>query len=304
MSVQTAIEIRGFTKSYDRKTNVLEDLNLAIPQGAIFSLLGPNGSGKTTTVRMLNGMLQPTAGTATIHDLDTATKVREIHRLSGIMTETAQPYGNLTADENFIFFGRMHGLSVDEIRDRAEKLLGIFDLAGNRAQKVKTFSTGMKKRLMLAIVLLHRPKVLFLDEPTSGLDPEAARCVTDLVKKMAVEENVTIFLCTHQLSYAEEIGTLFGFLAKGKLIGFGTLPELLKQKRDAVRLQVLGEAIPETFVSFITPDGSYAIPIADNADAARIIAEITGGGGRIFEARQMHMSLDDLYFAFQREGRA
>jgi ABC-2 type transport system ATP-binding protein len=121
---------------------------------------------------------------------------------------------------------------------------------------------------------------------------------------MAVEENVTIFLCTHQLSYAEEIGTLFGFLAKGKLIGFGTLPELLKQKRDAVRLQVLGEAIPETFVSFITPDGSYAIPIADNADAARIIAEITGGGGRIFEARQMHMSLDDLYFAFQREGRA
>ncbi|EKD82981.1 MAG: hypothetical protein ACD_39C00961G0001 [uncultured bacterium] len=304
MNMQTAIEIKGFTKSYDHKTNVLEDLNLSIPQGAIFSLLGPNGSGKTTTVRMLNGMLQPTAGTATVHDLDTATQVKEIHRLSGIMTETAQPYGNLTADENLLFFGRMHGLSVDEIRDRAERLLGIFDLIGARGQKVKTYSTGMKKRLMMAIVLLHRPKVLFLDEPTSGLDPEAARSVTDLVKKLAVEENVTIFLCTHQLSYAEEIGTLFGFLAKGRLIGFGTLPELLKQKRDAVRLQIFGEAIPETFASFSSPDGSYTIPIAENADAARIIAEIAAGGGRIYEARQIHMSLDDLYFAFQKDGRA
>ncbi len=297
-----AIEVRNLTKSFDGKTNAVESLSLEIPEGSVFALLGPNGSGKTTTVRILNGILLPSSGESFVHGLPSALHVREIHAMSGVMTETAQPYENLDPEENLAFFGRLQGLGKAEISSRAAHLLGFFDLSGVRGRRVKTFSSGMKKRLLLAIALLHKPRVLFLDEPTSGLDPEASKSVNDMIRRMAVEEKVTTFLCTHQLRYAEDTCDLFGFISRGKLTGFGTLAKLMEQKSGSVTLEIRGEGLSRDFDGFKDGPGSWKIPVKGDADAAEILGRAVSGGAKVFEARQVRMSLEDLYFAFRKGG--
>ena len=210
-----AINIENLKKSYDGQTNALNNISLSIPKGEIFGFLGPNGSGKTTAVRILNGILSSTSGHAEILGKSVGGNNIEIHRLCGVMTESSSCYENLTAEENLIFFGRMHGMEEKLLRQRADFILKRLELLDVRNKKVKTFSTGMRKRVSLAIALIHNPEILFLDEPTSGLDPENALNVLKLIKELAEENEVTIFLCTHQLKYAEDICTLYGFINNG-----------------------------------------------------------------------------------------
>lgn len=295
------IESQQLSKSYDGKTEALSGLDLSIPEGSVFALLGPNGSGKTTTVRLLTGILTPTGGNIKIYGQSPSENIVQTHTNCGVMTETAQAYETMTAKENLSFFGQIHGLSSGETAKRTEQLLSFLDLVEACDRPVKTFSTGMKKRLLLAVALLHRPKILFLDEPTSGLDPEAAKNVNVLVKKLSEEENVTVFLCTHQLRYAEDICTLYGFLSKGRLIGFGTFQQLIQQKKNAVTLQIRGSGFPPELYPYQISSESFKIPIQGDQDVHQIISRIVKAGGVIFEARQEHMNLEDLYFEFQKE---
>ncbi len=296
-----AIELQGLSKSYDGKQFALQETSFSIPQGEIFGFLGPNGSGKTTTVRLLNGILAPTDGRASILGKDILHEQVEIHRLCGVMTETALMYENLTGLENLSFFGSMHGMQAKEIRERGLALLKSLELAEAGNRKVKAYSTGMKRRLSLARALLHRPKILFLDEPTSGLDPEAAMNVTKMIRSLSIEHGVTIFLCTHQLKYAEEICTLYGFIHDGAMLGFGSFEALLRQKDNRKYLQIRGEDLPEIAAAEKIEGGSIRIPIGSDADASRILAGIFAQGGKIYDARQTRWSLEDLYFSFQRE---
>jgi len=298
-----AIETVNLSKSYDGQTRALDDLSLDIPEGTVFSLLGPNGSGKTTTVRLLNGILTPTTGQATLFGLSVRNEVTRIHAMSGVMTETAQSYENLSGDENLFFFGRMHSLSEAEIQKRADRLLDFFTLTSDRHRKVRIYSTGMKRRLLLAIAMLHKPRLLFLDEPTSGLDPEAARKVNDLIRRLAIEEKVTAFLCTHQLRYAQEICDKFGFLSSGRLIACGTMPELQARCHGALTLNVRGEGIPADLAPEPVGEGLWRFRVDGDSEADNLIRRIVSGGGRVFEARQARMNLEDLYFAFQAEAR-
>ena len=293
-----AIETRGLAKSYDGKVRALDGLDLAIPAGTVFSLLGPNGSGKTTTVRLLNGILSPTAGDAQVHGLSPVRDARAVRAMCGVMTETARAYERLDADENLTFFGRLHGLADADIRARADELLAFFDLTAARGRPIAGYSTGMKKRLLLAVALLHRPRVLFLDEPTSGLDPDAARDVYDLIRSMAREKSVTTFLCTHQLRYAEDVSSLFGFIAGGRLIACGTLDELVGKLAHARTLVVRGAGLAGDWASFRTSDDTWKIPVAGDDEAAAALARSVGAGARVFDARQARMGLEELYFAF------
>lgn len=296
-----SIEVSNLSKSYGGKEYALSGVSFSIPMGEIFGFLGPNGSGKTTTVRLLNGILTPTKGNAVILGKDISKEQVEIHKLCGVMTETALMYENLTGFENLMFFGRMHGMPEKDIKERGMELLEALELseAGNR--RVKTYSTGMKRKLSLARALLHRPKILFLDEPTSGLDPESAINVTKMVRQLSIEHGVTIFLCTHQLKYAEEICTLYGFIHKGSLLGFGTFDALLKHRNNAKHLEIRGIDIPNMYQTEETAGGIFRIPIGSDSDASRIIYDILSNGGKVFEARQIHWNLEDLYFSFQKE---
>jgi ABC-2 type transport system ATP-binding protein len=194
----------------------------------------------------------------------------------------------------------MYGMSDELITTRSKHLLELLELAPAAHQKAGNFSTGMKKRLTLARTLLHEPRVLFLDEPTSGLDPESALAVTQLIQKMARESGVTIFLCTHQLKYAEEISTLYGFMHQGKMIGFGTFEELLAKKQQSVTLKVRGENLVPLKSGNKNTDGSLSFPIKSDKDAAQIIDQLQQAGGQIFEANQCHWTLEELYFAWQK----
>lgn len=291
------IEVTGLTKSYDGSTNAVQNLNFSIPKGEIFGFLGPNGSGKTTTVRILNGILSQTAGEAKILNMDTQKQSLQIHKICGVMTETARCYENLTAEENLLFFGRMHEIYEKELQQRAYDLLKKLELYDVKNKRVKNFSTGMRKRMSLALALIHNPQVLFLDEPTSGLDPENALNVTRLVKEMADEKKVTVFLCTHQLKYAEEICSYYGFINNGKILGVGTFQELLTKKGAKTKLIIRGKNISKDF-QYNAENQTYTKEISNDEEAAKIIAQILQNGGSIFEAKQQHWSLEDLYFRY------
>lgn len=295
------IEIMDLTKSYDNKLNAVDSISLNIGKGEIFGFLGPNGSGKTTTVRLLNGILTPTSGSARVLGMDIGTKQTEINRLSGVMTETALMYENLTGMENLLFFGRMHSMTGQDVRERSARLFESLELSDAADRKVKAYSTGMKRRLSIARALLHRPEVLFLDEPTAGLDPESALNVTKLIRQLSIESGVTVFLCTHQLKYAEEICTSYGFIHKGRILGAGTFDELLAKKNSRKYLEVRGKNLPSLPDIEKRMDDGVRVAIASDLDASMLLAKIIREGGEVYEAKQVRWDLEDLYFSFQKE---
>ena len=293
-----AINISNLKKSYDGKTNALNNISLSIPKGEIFGFLGPNGSGKTTTVRVLNGILSSTSGHAEILGKSVNEHNLELHRLCGVMTESSSCYENLTAEENLIFFGRMHGMEEKLLRQRVDFILKRLELINVRNRKVKALSTGMRKRVSLAIALIHNPQILFLDEPTSGLDPENALNVSRLIKELAEENEVTIFLCTHQLKYAENICTLYGFINNGNVLGFGTFDELASKKNASLQLKIRGKNISKKFGMMSEDHNLYSKSISGDAEVNAIIHNIIADGGEIYEVMQQKWSLEQLYFKY------
>jgi ABC-2 type transport system ATP-binding protein len=293
-----AINIEKLNKSYGAQTNAINNISLSIPKGEIFGFLGPNGSGKTTTVRVLNGILSPTSGYAEILGKSVNENNLELHRISGVMTESSSCYENLTAEQNLIFFGRMHAIEEKLLKERADFLLKRLELLDVKNKKVKDLSTGMKKRVSLAIALINNPQVLFLDEPTSGLDPENALNVSRLIKELAKENEVTIFLCTHQLKYAEDICTLYGFINNGNILGFGTFDELASKKKASLQLKIRGKNISEKFGLIHENNNFYCKSITGDEEVNSIIHNIIENGGEVYEAVQQKWSLEQLYFKY------
>jgi len=283
---------QNLSKSFGTK-QVLREVSFVIPSGAIFGLLGPNGSGKTTTVRLLNGLLTPSNGSATIDNLLVQPQNPELRRLCGVMTESANLYDDLTGMDNLSFFAQL--FSLPQAADRCRELLATFELEHAARQPVRQYSTGMRKRLMLARALLHQPKMLFLDEPTSGLDPESALEVNTMIMRLAREEGVTILLCTHQLKYAEGICSHYGFLDQGVIQAAGTWEDLLHQAGTPRYLELRGVNITHRHLEE-TLDRRWRIPIADDTAAAETLTQLIQQGAEVYEARQTTLSLEDLYF--------
>ncbi|OAA93490.1 daunorubicin/doxorubicin resistance ATP-binding protein DrrA [Clostridium coskatii] len=298
MKKVNAISIKNLKKSYDGQLNALNNISVSIPKGEIFGFLGPNGSGKTTTVRILNGILSATSGYAEILGIPVGKSNIEIHRLCGVMTESSFCYENLTAEQNLIFFGKMHGMGEKLLNERTDFILKRLELLDVKNRKVKSFSTGMRKRVSLAIALVHNPKILFLDEPTSGLDPENALNVTRLIKELAEENEVTIFLCTHQLKYAEDICTLYGFINNGSILGLGTFDELALRKNAALQLKIRGKNISEKLGFIYEGNDVYSKAILGDKEVNTLIQGILTSGGEIYEAMQKKWSLEQLYFKY------
>ncbi|MBF0546614.1 MAG: ABC transporter ATP-binding protein [Candidatus Riflebacteria bacterium] len=294
------VEIADLSKTYDKKSWALDKLSLSIKEGEIFGIFGPNGSGKTTTVRLLNGVLDPSAGTASILGMSITSQGPEIRAQCGVMTETAAAYEYLSARENLQFFGMLHQMDDQNISKRSDYLLSLLGLCEAEHRPLKTFSTGMRKKLLLAISMLHKPRLIFLDEPTSGLDPEASKNVNDLIRTLAKKEGVTVFLCTHQLKYAEELCSVFGFLKEGRLLACGRFEELQAKYDTHITLEIRGKNLPKNLEFVQESDGVFRRDIQAFEDAGEIIRTIVQGGGTIFEARQIKASLEDLYFSIQK----
>lgn len=297
------VEIKNLSKSFDGRNYAVKNLSMTISPGEILGFLGPNGAGKTTTLRIINGILKPDAGKIFVKDEELTEKNTDvIHKIAGVLTDNAEFYEYLTGYQNLLFFGTMFKIDRAAVKSKCDELLKRFDIYDAKDTQVKAYSTGMKKRLKLVRAFLNNPEIVFLDEPTSGLDPEGAKIVTDFIKQAAADFNVTVFLCTHQLKYAEDICTVYAFIDKGEIIAYGKFNELLKDVNSSVHLNVRGENLPmEISSAQINSISSSFISISlqDDKEADIIIKEIISKGGSIYEAVQKKMNLEDLYFAIQ-----
>jgi ABC-2 type transport system ATP-binding protein len=230
------IRANGLTKHFGKLVAV-RDLTLEVGAGEVFGFLGPNGAGKTTTIRMLTGLVRPTSGTALIAGYDVAREPQEVKRRVGYLAETPYLYSKLTGREFLAFMGGMYKVPPNLARQRADRLLSLFELAEKANDLVETYSHGMRQKLALGGAMLHEPPVLFLDEPTSGLDPRSARLVKDLLVAL-VERGHTVFLSTHVLEIAEHLCHRVGIIDHGRVIATGTLNELRYQAhREADSLE-------------------------------------------------------------------
>ena len=237
------IELSEVTKRFGN-VQALDGLNLVVPDGGVFAFLGPNGAGKTTTIRILNGLTRLDSGTARIAGVNIADEPEKIKQLCGLASQNINLDSELTVAENLEFHGRLYGLSYTERKLATQEFLEYVEMADRAKTLVKGLSGGLKRRLMLARALLHRPRLLFLDEPSAGLDPAIRRRIWNLIKKVC-KDGVTVFLTTHYIEEAEFLADQVGFIHQGKLATVGSpAEEMAKIGQWAV--DRLGESDLET----------------------------------------------------------
>ena len=284
------VVLQDVSKTYPGGKEAVKGISLSLNEGEVFGFLGPNGSGKTTTIKMLNGVLTPSAGQCRVMGLDSVKCPEKVHAISGVLTEHAQMYDGMTGFQNLIFYAGIFGVLEQEAKNRARFLLEKLELEEAADQKLTAYSTGMRQKLSLARAMIHHPKVLFLDEPTSGLDPESAQNVNKLIKEIAGKQGVTVFLCTHQLRYAQEICTRYGLISKGELLAAGTLDELRKRVDTGTELRIRTEKW-------------LCTKINSEKEIPAIIRNMVNEGKDIYEVEIRYPTLEDIYFELTSGGK-
>lgn len=223
--MENIIEVKQLKKDFDG-FEAVNNITFNVKKGEVFGLLGPNGAGKTTTIRMLIGILKPTQGEVFIKEYNVRKEPIKVKQIMGIVPEFADAYTDLSALRNLLLTGELYGIERKKSIQKAISLLKKFELYEKRHQKVKTFSKGMRQRLILAMALMNDAEILFLDEPTSGLDVESTRLIRQLIRKFN-KDGVTIFLTTHNIEEADLLCDRVAIMNQGKIIAIDR-PELLK----------------------------------------------------------------------------
>ena len=288
----------------------LDELSLEIPRGIIFGFLGPNGSGKTTTIRLLLGLLAPTSGSAEVLGYDTRTSAPDIRDRSGALLEHCGLYERLSAEDNLELYGRFWGLAPAERRDRTKELLTHLDLWDRRTELVAEWSRGMKQKLAIALALLHRPELVFLDEPTAGLDPIASVALRDDLSRLVANEGVTVFLTTHNLAEAERLCALVGIVRNGRLLAVAP-PTQLRATSEAPRVEITGAGANDATlamlrahpaVTSVRDDGRcLTIDLRAASDVSPVVAALVSAGLQLETVRNSAGSLDDVFQSLLQE---
>jgi ABC-2 type transport system ATP-binding protein len=293
------------TKRFDGGVEAVTDLNLEVAQGEIFAFLGPNGAGKTTTIRMLTTLLKPTSGAARVVDVDVVTKGDRVRRLIGVALQEAGLDPLMTATELMELQAALHDLPwTKDLAARVRSLLDDVGLSDDAGRQVGTYSAGMRRRLDLAMALLHRPRVLFLDEPTTGLDPVSRKTIWKRVRELR-DAGTTIFLTTHYLEEADHLADRLMIIDGGRTVAEGT-PEQLKALHGRSRLEVtaasgsdkvrdvvgrFGEVLPGS-------NGTVSVSLHSGAtELASIIRAIDEEGVVIASFDLQAPTLDDVFIA-------
>jgi ABC-2 type transport system ATP-binding protein len=230
-----AIVVKGLRKSF-KKLTVLNGIDLYVKRGTVLALLGPNGAGKTTTIRILSTLLLPDGGQALIHGFDVVREANKVRSLIGLTGQYAAVDEYLTGEENLHMIGRLYRLSHQNIKQRTQELLQLFDLMEASARTVKTYSGGMRRRLDLAVSLIAAPPIIFLDEPTTGLDPRSRLIMWDIIEQL-VAAGTTILLTTQDMDEADRLADKIVVIDVGRIIAEGTSDEL-KQRVGSERLEI------------------------------------------------------------------
>ncbi len=237
-----AIETHRLTRHFDGVAAV-QDLDLAVPEGAFYGFLGANGAGKSTTLRLLTGLLAPTSGTARVLGRDLATDGLRVKAEVGVVPDGLDLFERLTAAEQLRIHGQLYGLPRGEAARRAAELLATLDLGREAGKLVQECSHGTRKRLALACALIHGPRLLFLDEPFEGIDAVAVAGLRALLQELVARGAVTIFLTSHVLEVVERLVTHVGIIHRGRLVVQGTLDEVRRSGTlEESFIRAVGEA--------------------------------------------------------------
>ncbi len=291
----------------------VDRLTLTIQRGEIFGFLGHNGAGKTTTIRLLNGILEPSSGSARVLGLDPQLHGPAVRRRTGVLTETPALDERLSAVESLRFAADLFGVPPNQIQQRVDSLLAIFDLTERAHALIGTYSKGMRQRLALARTLIHDPEILFLDEPTSALDPVATLEVHRLITRLSQDEGRTVLLCTHNLVEAQRLCRRVAVLAQGRLLAQGTPAELAQHYGRSQRTELVVEpAQSSVTVSLLqshwptatlaqerSEPGHFTLSGIPPAEIPALITRLVNAEIAIYRVAPVAPSLEEVYLALQ-----
>jgi ABC-2 type transport system ATP-binding protein len=298
------IQIENLTKQY-RAVRALDNLNMIVEPGAIFGFLGPNGSGKTTTLRILTGLAKPTAGSAQVAGVNVSKDAHNLPSHIGYLPEEPAFYSWMTPQEFLDYIGRLHGLSSSQRIARIKELLILVDLAEVGKRRIGGFSRGMRQRLGLAAALVHRPEVLLLDEPVSALDPAGRKDVLELIGQLSGK--CTILMSTHILADVERVCNMVGIISRGRIIVQSPREELLNRyvqpvfeldSADVPAIQRWGELLKkQPWVTSVHVESQTArIVVNDVAQArAELLASALAQHIVLRRYEEMRPSLEDVF---------
>lgn len=304
------IETNDLTRRFGKFTAV-DRLSLRVSEGSIYGFLGPNGSGKTTVIRVLCGLLRASEGSAKVLGFDVRTETEKIKSSIGYMSQQFSLYGDLTVLENLRFYGRIYAVPRGQLNSRIEELVELMGLDEYRKRQARQLSGGWRQRLALACALLHRPTLVFLDEPTAGIDPVARRNLWDLLFRLS-EGGVTFFLTTHYMDEAERCSHV-GYIYFSQLLASGSPSELKNlpnvspsgTERLEVRCHRLSQAMAllrsTSYVHDITIFGDSVHILAAQGNTDRLKQDLEQAGFAEPEIRFILPSLEDVFVSLTRQ---
>ena len=303
------IETRGLRKSFrSRKATVdaVQGVDLVVEEGEIFGFLGPNGAGKTTTLRMLATLITPDGGDATVAGVDLRRSPGEVRRRIGYVAQGGGTWDEVTAREELAYQGRLYGLDRATAKARAADALTAFQLEAFADRKCKTYSGGQRRRVDIALGVIHRPKVVFLDEPTTGLDPQSRAHMWDEVRRLR-ENGMTVFITTHYLDEADALCDRISIIDNGVIVAEGTPTELKREVAgDVVTVGLNGSTQQaakllenEAYVRKLeTVDAGVRLYVDSGATAIPQLLRTLDGSGVVLGSIELHRpSLDDVFLA-------
>jgi ABC-2 type transport system ATP-binding protein len=306
-----AIQTNQLTRSFGN-LKAVDRLTLEVPRGTVFGFLGSNGSGKTTTIRLLLGLLDADEGNAQVLGFNTNTQADEVRIRCGALLEHHGLYERLSAADNLHYYGRIWHLSKADREKRIRELLERLDLYKRKDEPIGRWSRGMKQKLAVARTLMHHPELVFLDEPTAGLDPVASANLREDLVSLVAQEGVTIFLTTHNLVEAEKLCTQVGVISRGQLLAVGS-PADLRARTSAPRLYVTGQGITAQVVDSLRNNllvrklqqrnGELIIDLNDVTHSHEIVAQLVAAGMKIDEVRKERADLEDVFLQLVEEER-
>jgi ABC-2 type transport system ATP-binding protein len=302
------VETSGLTKLFGSIVAV-DHVDLSVKAGEIFGFLGPNGAGKTTTVRILCGLMAPTSGSALVVGHDVVREPEEVKQRIGYMPQSYGLYDDLTVEENLNFFGSIYRVPSDERRKRTDEILQLVRLQEFRKQFSGQLSGGMKRRLSLAVSLIHNPELLILDEPTAGIDPPLRRVFWDYFRHLN-QLGVTFFMNTHYMDEAELCDRL-ALINYGRLVAVGTPTELKRNAIGGERIELVTADVSKTQAMLKDSEFAGEIDVSDGAirlvvdEAASAIPRVTSflreRGVEVLQVRQLQPSLEDVFIKLVQE---
>ena len=310
------IETHQLTKVFPGDIRAVDGIDFEIKEGEIFAFLGPNGAGKTTTIKMLNTLILPTSGSAMVTGLDVVKNAAEVRKRIGYVAQDVGVDEHATGKENLTLYGHFYRLDGKTIKERVKEIFDLVGLSGDENRMVSTYSGGMRKRLDLAMGLIHQPQVIFMDEPTTGLDPQTRASIWEYIRNLVKSKGMTIFLTTHYMEEADRLADRIAIIDLGKIIAMGTADELKKsiggdvvtvtpcEDKDEACKEFIrhSEALltGKPFVTGMKPtDGELAVYVNDGASAIPSIMQLLSGQG--IEVKTITMSrpsLDDVFLKY------